>query len=55
MEEEKYFLEYSRNGEIELYETDGDFYDHNSQDLLIAKLYDKTEAERICNLLNKSK
>jgi hypothetical protein len=31
---EKYFLEYRRNGEIELYEKDGTFYNHDNQDLL---------------------
>lgn len=49
--EEKYFLEEKRNGDIELYEKDGTFYNHNTQDLLIAILYDKDKAEKILSLL----
>lgn len=50
-----YFLEYKRNGEIELYEEDGTFYEHNSQDLLIATLYDSKNAEKICKVLNEER
>ncbi|PAV30264.1 hypothetical protein CIL05_07285 [Virgibacillus profundi] len=49
---EPYFLEYRRDGRLELYETDGTFYNHDSQDLLIATLYDDEEAERLCRILN---
>lgn len=47
-----HFLEYKRNGEIELYKENGTFYNHGSQDLLIATLYDKEIAEKICKMLN---
>jgi hypothetical protein len=47
-----YFLEYKRNGEIELYEKDGTFYNHDSQDLLVATLYNKEKAEYVCQILN---
>jgi len=50
--EEKYFLEEKRNGEIEMYEKDGDFFRHGSQDLLVATFYDIKKAEMVCKLLN---
>lgn len=50
--EEKYFLETKRNGEVELYEKDGTFYNHNSQDLLVATFCNIEKAEMVCNLLN---
>lgn len=53
--EEKYFLEFKRNGEIDLYEKDGTFYNHGDQDLLIATFYEKEQAEKVCKLLNEQK
>lgn len=50
--EEKYFTEFKRNGEIEIFEKDGAFYNHGSQDALIATVYDKDNAEKICKFLN---
>lgn len=35
-----------------LFEKDGDFYDHNSQDLLIATFEDKEYADLVCKKLN---
>lgn len=52
---EPYFLEEKRNGEIELYETDGAFYNHGSQDLLIATFYEREQANKVCKLLNDSR
>ncbi|WP_167433899.1 hypothetical protein [Paenibacillus silvae] len=50
---EVYYIKTARKGEIDLYETDGDFYDHDTQDLLIATFYDENEAEKILKVLNK--
>lgn len=50
---EVYYIKTARKGEIDLYETDGDFYDHDTQDLLIATFYDEDEAEKIVGVLNK--
>ncbi|WP_202128697.1 hypothetical protein [Paenibacillus dendrobii] len=44
-----------RNGIIELYEKDGDFYDHDNQDLLVASFYDKECADKVAQLLNGQK
>lgn len=49
---EMYFIETSRKGEIELYEKDGTFYDHDTQDLLVATFYDEEEANKIVKILN---
>lgn len=53
--EEQYFLDYPL-GEvfIRLYEKDGTFYNHNTQDLLIATFYDEDKAKMVLNLLNKN-
>lgn len=50
--DELYYLETTRKGEIELYEKDGTFYDHDIRDLLVATFYDYEEAEKICKILN---
>ncbi|MBD8839375.1 hypothetical protein IFU39_16305 [Paenibacillus sp. CFBP 13594] len=50
---EAYYIKAARKGEIDLYETDGDFYDHDTQDLLVATFYDEDEAEKILKVLNK--
>ncbi|EGL17476.1 MULTISPECIES: hypothetical protein [unclassified Paenibacillus] len=51
--DDKYFVEIGRKGEIELYERDGAFYDHDIQDLLVATFYDKEYANKVAKLLNK--
>lgn len=50
--EEKYFLEEKRNGQIEMFEKDGTFFNHDTQDLLVATFYDLDKAKQICELLN---
>lgn len=48
-----YYIKTVRKGEIDLYEKDGDFYDHDTQDLLVATFYDEEEAQKILKVLNK--
>lgn len=52
--EERYFLEEKRNGEVEMYETNGAWVDHGFQDLLIATFYKKKQAEKVCAILNET-
>jgi|GEM_PF-4430883 len=47
-----YFIEISRKGEIELYEKEGTFRDHDTQDQLVATFYNEEEAEKILKILN---
>ncbi|MGM1044785.1 MAG: hypothetical protein ACQEXX_01425 [Bacillota bacterium] len=50
--DEVFFIEIGRKGEIELYERDGAFYDHDTKDLLVATFYDKDYANKVAQLLN---
>lgn len=50
---ERFFLKTNEaTKETYLMETDGDFYDHSTQDLLIATFHDEDYAYRVCFLLN---
>ena len=50
---ELYYVNVDRKGVIELYEKDGDFYDHGNQDLLVATFYDRECADKVAQLLNR--
>lgn len=53
LESEKYVLEDAIDSSvIYLMEIDGDFYDHDCHDKLIAKFYCSDTAQRVCDMLN---